>query len=90
MRFTTKLARLIKIFWVNVLWHKTFCYGYCPCWNWQSCKLSGWTDCPCIKYNVHCGHIFSTQELENPSELVVWNKGAKEDNEDGNIKETKQ
>lgn len=59
---------IIKLAWVNLLWHRHNPYGYCEGWNWDTCqdikKDGSKVDCPCVKYNVHCGYVWSVQVLE--------------------------
>ena len=75
MRFGTKFFALLKIFYVNLLWHREHPYGYCQCVNWQSCVASGWTSCVCIRHKLPCSYIFSVQTLETISKTQT--KGAK-------------
>lgn len=59
----TRIKLLLKMLWVNFLWHLTYPYGYCDGWNWTTCKGMKNKDCPCIKYNIHCSHII---DIYNP------------------------
>lgn len=60
MRFHI-FKNIIKLAWVNFLWHRHNPYGYCGGWNWATCqaikKDGGKVNCPCVKYNVHCGYM---------------------------------
>lgn len=73
---------LLKVFWINWLWHWKNPYGYCSGWNWQTCKELDAKECPCIKYNEHCsctininGKGYYNNQLISLKQLVKKLKG---------------
>lgn len=72
----TRLKLFLKILWVNLLWHWRNPYGYCNGYNWSTCISIPNVRCPCVKYSLHCEHIFSLYDPRFDSR-EVWEQYAK-------------